>query len=98
MSKNLPLNFKKRYFDILLALVPISFILGNTIINLNFLFLIISALLVFKLKIFKTKYYIFDKIIISFFFLILITGIIMIFICLRIIQTYTNIKEALLQH
>ncbi|RPG95873.1 MAG: hypothetical protein CBE46_000145 [Candidatus Pelagibacter sp. TMED286] len=75
MSKNLPLNFKKRYFDILLALVPISFILGNTIINLNFLFLIISALLVFKLKIFKTKYYIFDKIIISFFFLILITGI-----------------------
>ena len=62
------------YFSCLLALLPVSFIAGNLIINLNILILIISALVLFGKEIFLFRYYLLDKILISFFFLILITG------------------------
>ena len=66
--------FLNNYFSYLLALLPISFIAGNLIINLNIVILIISALILFGKDIFLLKYYFLDKILILFFFLILITG------------------------
>lgn len=62
------------YFSFLLAILPFSFIAGNLIINLNILFLIISALIFFRKDIFFFKYYLLDKVIILFFFFVLITG------------------------
>ncbi len=66
--------FLNNYFSFLLAFLPISFIAGNLIINLNIIILILSALYLFGKDIFIIKYYFLDKILISFFFLILITG------------------------
>ena len=62
------------YFSYLLAFLPVSFIAGNLIINLNIVVLIISAIFLFGKDIFSSKYYFLDKILVSFFFLILITG------------------------
>ena len=64
----------KNYFSFLLSILPISFIAGNLLINANVLILILSALIFFKSKIFQIKYYLFDKLLILFFFLILYTG------------------------
>jgi len=66
---------QKIIFSILLSLIPISFIAGNLIINLNIVLFIIFALLLFGKKIFDIKYYILDKLIFSYFILILLTGI-----------------------
>ena len=60
--------FLNNYFSYLLALLPISFIAGNLIINLNIVILIISALILFGKDIFLLKYYFLDKILILFFF------------------------------
>ena len=64
----------KNYFSFLLSILPICFVAGNLIINANILILILSALIFFKSKIFKIKYYLFDKLLILFFFLIFYTG------------------------
>ena len=72
-------NFKKyqsQYFNFLIALIPFSFIAGNLLINLNVILLIFSSLLIFKKKIFELKFYFLDKIIISFFLLVLFSGLI----------------------
>ena len=63
------------YLSFLLALLPLSFIAGNTIINGNILLIIISAILFYKTKRFKIQYFLLDKILIIFFLLILFTGI-----------------------
>ena len=72
-------NFKKyqsQYFNFLIALIPFSFIAGNLLINLNVILVIFSSLLIFKKKIFELKFYFLDKIIISFFLLVLFSGLI----------------------
>ena len=66
---------KSEYLSFLLALLPLSFIAGNTIINGNILLIIISALFFYKTEIFKIQYFLLDKILIIFFILILFTGI-----------------------
>lgn len=71
-------NFKKlekNYFSTLLAILPFSFIAGNMIININVLILILSSIIFFKKSLFKVEYFILDKLIFSFFFLILFTGV-----------------------
>ena len=65
---------KNSYFSLLFSLIPISFIAGNMIININILLLILSVFLVFGKSPFKVKYFLLDKIIFLFFFLILFTG------------------------
>ena len=70
-------NFRissSNFFNLLLALIPFSFIAGNLIININILLLILSSLIVFKKKIIKMKYYFLDKLIFLFFFLIVLTA------------------------
>lgn len=63
------------YFSFLFALLPLSFIAGNTIINLNIVFILLSALLLYKFTIFKIKIFFLDKLIFFFFILIIFTGL-----------------------
>ena len=71
------LNFSKsNYLSILLSLIPISFVAGNLIININILMLLLSTLIFYKKDIFSIKYYFLDKLIFSFFILVIFTGFI----------------------
>ena len=63
------------YFNSLIALLPVSFILGNSAINLNIILIVISSLLRFKKDLFKIKLLLLDKLFFLFFFLIIFTGI-----------------------
>ena len=65
---------KNNFFNILLGLVPISFIAGNMLININIILIILSSLIFFKKDLFKINYFFLDKLLFLFFFLILITG------------------------
>ena len=65
----------KNYFNLLLSILPISFIAGNLVINSNILLLIVSAFIIFKNKVFQIKYYWFDKLLFFYFFIILYTGL-----------------------
>ena len=66
---------KANLISFLLALFPLSFIAGNMIININILLLIIFSVifLFFKKSLFEVEYFLLDKIIFLFFFLILFT-------------------------
>ncbi len=66
---------KENYFTLLLSLIPISFIAGNMIININILLLIFSGLIFFYKDFFKLKYFFLDKILLTYFSLILLVGI-----------------------
>ena len=63
------------YFNLLIALIPLSFILGNLAINLNLILIIIFSLFRFKKELFKIKFLLLDKIFFLFFFLIIFTGV-----------------------
>ncbi|MFL2876056.1 MAG: O-antigen ligase family protein [Candidatus Pelagibacter sp.] len=65
---------KNNFFNILLGLVPISFIAGNMLININILLIIFSSIIYFGRDLFKVNYFFLDKLLFLFFFLILITG------------------------
>ena len=67
---------KNNFLSILLALFPISFIAGNLIINLTTIVLTLSTILFYKERPFKIKFYILDKLIILFFLIILLSGIV----------------------
>ena len=66
---------KENIINFFIALFPISFIAGNLIINFNIVILILLSLLFYKKKIFNLKYYLLDKLIFSFFALVLFTGV-----------------------
>ena len=55
--------------------MPLSFIAGNMLININTILIILSALILCGRDIFKTKYYLLDKIIFVFFGFILFTAL-----------------------
>ena len=67
---------RENFLSALVALIPVSFIAGNMVININLIFLIIASLIFFRENLFSLKKFFLDKIIISFFLLILITGVI----------------------
>ena len=54
-------KFEKNYFSTLLALLPISFIAGNLIININIILIIFSAILIYKKELFSLKYLLVDN-------------------------------------
>ncbi len=62
--------------NILLSLIPLSYIIGNFAINLNVFLLIVCSLIFFNKKIFKIKLLFLDKIILSFFILALFSAVI----------------------
>ena len=66
---------KSLYFDYLFALLPLSFIAGNTIINLNIILILLSTLFLYKFSIFQIKIYFLDKLIFCFFLIIVFSGL-----------------------
>ena len=67
---------KNYYLSLLLALFPISFIAGNMIININLILLIASSIILYKSDLFKIKFFLLDKLLILYFLLIILTGLI----------------------
>ena len=67
---------KTNYLSLLFSLIPFSFIAGNMLININIILIIISTFILFGLNPFKIKFYLIDKLIISYFLMILFTGLI----------------------
>jgi len=65
---------KTHYFSVVLSLIPISFIAGNMIININIILIILSALIIYRSSLFRIDYFLLDKLIFLFFFLILFNG------------------------
>ncbi len=63
------------FLNIAFFLIPISFILGNSFINFNIVFILLYCLLIFKLDVFKIKLTKIDKLILIFFTYIIINGI-----------------------
>lgn len=64
------------YFNLLLALFPVSFIAGNLSININLALITLSTVILYNTRLFKIKLFFLDKVIIFFFLLIIFTGII----------------------
>ena len=60
--------YLKYVFNLLVCLLPISFIAGNLIINLNVILIIFFSILVFRKNFFLFKLYSIDKLLICFFF------------------------------
>ena len=76
LSKSLQISnlFYSNYINFLISLIPISFIAGNLIINLNIFLIIVSTILIFKNKVFLIKYNIVDKYIFFAFGLVIFSG------------------------
>ena len=68
-------NLKPFIINLLFLFIPISFILGNLIINLNILLIIIISILFYQINVFKIDLNYLDKTIILFFIFTLITAI-----------------------
>lgn len=66
---------KSNYFSFLLALFPLSFIIGNMAININLILIILSTFFLYKNQIFEIHYFFLDKIIFLFFIFLIFTGI-----------------------
>ena len=71
---SIPYNLKINFLSILLALMPISFIAGNMIININLVLILITSLFFYGKKIFEFDYLFLDKLIIGYFLFIIFTG------------------------
>ncbi len=66
---------KSNYFSLIISLLPISFIAGNMIININVIILILSCSIIYWKNFFNIQYFFLDKVIITFFTLIVLTGV-----------------------
>ena len=65
---------KRNLLNILLAVIPFSFIAGNMLVNINIFLFLILAFMFFGKEIFKLNFYVLDKIIFCFFVFIIFTG------------------------
>ena len=69
--------FSKSFFiNLIILLIPINFILGNLLLNLNVIILITLALFFYGLDIFKIKFDNIDRLILIFFLYLFINGIV----------------------
>lgn len=66
---------KTNFFSLMLATIPLSFVAGNMIININVILIILSVLILFGKDFFYIKFNLLDKVIVLFFIFILVTGI-----------------------
>ena len=69
---------------LLIAIIPLSFIAGNLVLNLNIIILILISLVIYRGKIFKFEYDLLDKLIITFFVYI---------ISISLINFFSNLNE-----
>lgn len=67
---------KDNYLNLLIALLPFSFIAGNMVININLFLIIISSLFFYRVSIFNVRFFLLDKIIFFYFLLIIFTSFI----------------------
>ena len=65
----------RNYFTLLIALIPVSFIAGNLVINLNVFLIIVSSLLIFGREIVKIKIIFLDKLFFLFFLFIIFSAL-----------------------
>ena len=63
------------FINFLLCALPISYILGNTVLNSNIIIIIIISFILFRLEIFKIKFHLIDFLLILFFSYIFFNGI-----------------------
>ncbi len=68
-------NNKEKFTNILFSFIPLSFLGGNLLINLNIVLLIVISCFFYKKEIFQIKLNLFDKLISLFFLILLIVGI-----------------------
>ena len=66
---------KISFLSTTLALLPFSFIAGNMLININIIIIVIFTIIFANKKLLDINFYLFDKILIFFFFLIISTSI-----------------------
>ncbi len=78
----------KKFFSLIIALMPISFIAGNMIINFNIIIIILTCILFFRRELFRIEIFLLDRLLLAFFILVLITGIINNFQLLPVIQIW----------
>tara|TARA_B100000575_G_C23118732_1_gene647086 strand:+ start:130 stop:1500 length:1371 start_codon:yes stop_codon:yes gene_type:complete len=67
-------NIKTSLINLLFSLIPISFIAGNLILNLNILFFVIFTIFFYGKEVFKIRFNNTDKLIITFFSYVLLAG------------------------
>lgn len=67
--------FKNSIVNLLIMLIPVTFIAGNFLLNLNILILVLYVFLLHRLDIFKIKITTIDKLILIFFSYIFLNGI-----------------------
>ncbi len=68
---------KKDFFvNLLIAIIPLTFIAGNLLLNINILLIIIFSLFFYKAEIFYNKFTNIDKLILVFFIYVAINGVI----------------------
>ena len=65
----------KYLINFLIALIPISFIAGNLLINLNLVLIILASLIIFNKKIFNLNFHLLDKLLIILFLFSVSSGI-----------------------
>ena len=70
-------NFLNKTFfiNLFFSFIPISFILGNLILNLNIALLIILTFYIFRSKVFNFQFNFFDKLVLFFFFYVFLVGL-----------------------
>ena len=69
------LNFSY-FMNLLISALPISFIAGNMIININTVLILLSSLIIFNKKLFNQQFFLLDKLLFSYFFIVIISGFI----------------------
>ena len=75
VSKLPHFNFRT-IINLLLSLLPISFIAGNLVINLNITLIILGSLLFWRKEFFKINLLFIDKLLIFLFFFFVLTSLI----------------------
>ena len=66
----------KNCLGLLFSLVPLSFVAGNLVLNLNVLMIVLFSFFVFGINIFKINYHFLDKLVFFFFFTIILSSFI----------------------
>ena len=78
----------KQFLSLLVGIMPLSFLIGNMAISINTILLTLIPLMIFGKEIFKIKIHLLDKIIITYFILVIITGVINNFQLYPILKTF----------
>ena len=68
-------NFKQILINLVILFLPISFIIGNLVLNLNVALIIIFAFIFYRLKIFEKKFNLTDWLIIVLFLYLIVNGV-----------------------